>query len=135
MEKEKLVIDGTNAILGRMASYVAKQALQGKEVAIVNCEKAIILGNTTAILRKFIWKKRLGSYAQKGPYTSKLPEKIVKRAIRGMLPYKKGKGAEAFDRIKCYKGVPAEFSSVKKIVAGKEKNRNFVTVEKVAGMF
>ena len=43
--KNQIVIDATNATMGRLASYVAKQALLGKQIAIVNSEKAIITGN------------------------------------------------------------------------------------------
>ena len=39
------LIDGTNATMGRLASYVAKQALKGEEIAIMNCEKVIITGS------------------------------------------------------------------------------------------
>jgi large subunit ribosomal protein L13 len=48
-EKEKMIIDATNATLGRLASFVAKQALQGKKVIIVNSEKAIITGDKKGI--------------------------------------------------------------------------------------
>ena len=34
---EKLIIDANNAVMGRLASYVAKQAMLGKEIVIVNC--------------------------------------------------------------------------------------------------
>ena len=45
------IIDGENAVMGRLASYVAKQALQGEEISIVNCNKVLITGN-----KKFIEK-------------------------------------------------------------------------------
>ncbi|HDH44680.1 MAG TPA: 50S ribosomal protein L13, partial [Thermococcus sp.] len=37
------VIDATGAVLGRLASIVAKRLLNGEEIAIVNSEKAIIV--------------------------------------------------------------------------------------------
>ena len=46
------IIDGKNAILGRMASYVAKEALKGEEVVVVNCEEVIITGNKKDIKEK-----------------------------------------------------------------------------------
>jgi large subunit ribosomal protein L13 len=130
-----IVIDATNATLGRMASYIAKQALRGNDIIIVNCNKAIILGKPSSIVAEFLQKKQRGLHSQKGPKISRVPEKIVKRAVRGMLPYKKGKGAEAFDRIKCYNTVPAEYANAKKILAGKEKNRSFVTLERLNDLF
>ena len=39
------IIDGKGAILGRLASYAAKQALKGEEIVVLNCEEVIITGN------------------------------------------------------------------------------------------
>ena len=116
------IIDGKNAILGRMAAYVAKEALKGEDIAIVNCEQIIITGNKRNIQENFEAKrKRVGS-TQKGPKVSRNPERIVKRVIRGMLPnYRVGRGRVAFKRIKCYIGIPKEFEESKKISAGREK--------------
>jgi len=126
------IIDGQNATLGRLASYVAKQALKGEEFAIVNCQDVIITGSKKDIKKKFLERRgRVGS-SQKGPKVSKSNEKIVKRAIRGMLPdHRKGKGKEALKRIKCYVGVPKEFENEKKISAGKEKGIKFVKVKDI----
>jgi len=117
------VIEGKDAILGRLASYVARQALKGEEFAIVNCEQIIITGN-----RKFIEenleakRKRVGS-TLKGPKVSRTSEKIVKRAIRGMLPnYRTGRGRDALKRIKCYVGVPLEFAKEKKMIVGEKSD-------------
>jgi len=126
------VIDGTNAVMGRLASYVAQQVLKGEEIAIVNCEKVIITGNKKEIRGKFEHRRtRVGS-GQKGPKLSRSPERIVKRCIRGMLPnHRKGRGKEALGRVKCYVGIPKEFEDAKKIVAGKEKKAKFIKVEEI----
>ena len=126
------IIDGKNATLGRLASYVAKQALKGEEFVILNCDKIIITGNRKDIKEKFL--ERMGRFgsSQKGPKISKSNEKIVKRVIRGMLPdHRKGRGREAFKRIKCYVGIPKEFEDKKKISAGKEKGNKFVRVSEI----
>ncbi len=110
------IIDGKNAALGRLASYVAKLALKGEEIRIVNCENIIITGNKKNILENFeIKRSRVGS-SQKGPKHSRKTEMIVKRAIRGMLPdFRKGRGKEIFSKIKCYKNIPEEFKDSEKI--------------------
>ena len=121
-EKKLKVIDGEGAILGRLASYVAKEALKGEEIAILNCNKVIISGNKKTIEKNFHEKRgRVGS-SQKGPKHSRVAYKIVKRTIRGMLPeHRFGRGREAFKRIKCYNETPKEFEKIEKIKAGKEK--------------
>ena len=49
----KLIIDATNATFGRLASYAAKQALQGNDIVILNSEKAIISGRKENIIEKY----------------------------------------------------------------------------------
>lgn len=124
------IIDGKNATLGRLASYVAKEALKGEEIAILNCDQIIITGNKKRIQEDFQKKRsRVGS-GQTGPKLSKTSDKIVKRVIRGMLPdHRKGMGRQAFKRIKCYIGIPKEFQESKKITAGKEKSSRFSYVK------
>jgi len=126
------IIDGKNAVLGRLASYVAKEALKGEEVAILNCGEIIITGSKKNIKENFEnRKKRIGS-GQQGPKVSMTSEKIVKRAIRGMLSnHRKGRGKEALARIKCYAGMPEEFKDKKMIVAGKEKTSKFVQIKEI----
>lgn len=113
MMNEEIVIDATNSVLGRVASLAAKQALLGKKVVIVNSEKAIITGNKKDILLDYTSKRRRGGV--KGPFYPTKPHAIVKRAVRGMLSYKKGRGEEAFKRIICYGGVPKQYSEAKKL--------------------
>lgn len=127
------IIDGKNAVLGRLASYAAKEALRGEDIIIVNCEQIIITGNKRNIKENFETKRsRVGS-SQKGPKLSKISEKIVKRTIRGMLPdHRKGRGKEAFKKIKCYVGVPKEFEGAKKIIAGKEKRSKFIQIKEIS---
>ncbi len=126
------IIDGTNAILGRLASYVAKEALKGEEIIILNCEQIIITGNKKNIEKEFLEKRgRVGS-GQRGPKISRLSIKIVKRAMRGMLPHKDKRGKDALRRIKCFVGVPNEFEKSKKITAGKEKPIKFIRVKDIS---
>lgn len=127
------IIDGKNAVLGRVASYVVKEALKGEEIAVLNCKQIIITGNKKDIQKKFeARRQRIGS-SQKGPKHLRDSHQIVKRAIRGMLPdHRKGRGREAFKRIKCYVGVPKEFEEKKKILAGKEKANKFIKIEEIS---
>ena len=128
----EIIIDATNATLGRLASYSAKQALQGKKIIILNAEKSIITGNKKFIINDYQEKKRRKGSMQSGPVLYKLPQKFVKRTIRGMLQHRIGRGKEAYKRILCFKGVPEEYKDKKMIKAGKEKHTAFITVEELA---
>jgi large subunit ribosomal protein L13 len=126
------VIDGKNAVMGRLASYTAKEALKGEEIAIINCEQVIITGNREFIQRDFREKREKIGSGQKGPKVSRTSEKIVKRAIRGMLPdHRLGRGKEAFKRIKCYAGIPPEFKDSKKISFNDEDKLKYIQVKDI----
>ncbi|MBU0958878.1 MAG: 50S ribosomal protein L13 [Nanoarchaeota archaeon] len=125
------IIDGKNATLGRLASYVAKEALNGEEIIIVNCDQVIITGNKKNIEERYKEKRsRVGS-GQLGPKVSRPAEMIVKRAIRGMVPHRAARGKEAMQRVRCYVGIPKEHEGKKMITAGKEKTIKFVMVKNI----
>jgi large subunit ribosomal protein L13 len=100
-----IVIDATDLVLGRMAAYAAKQALLGETISIVNAEKAVITGRPEMVLAQQKRKRDMGAPLI-GPYYPRMPERIVKRTIRGMLSHKNPRGKDALARIKCYCGVP-----------------------------
>jgi large subunit ribosomal protein L13 len=102
-----MIIDANNLIVGRFATIAAKKSLLGEKVFILNCENAVISGNKYSLFEQFHTQKNRGTF--KGPFLPKMPDRFVKRMIRGMLPYKQEKGRKAFQNIKCYIGVPAEF--------------------------
>lgn len=129
------VIDATNLILGRMATEVAKKALLGEKVDIVNCENAVISGNRAQILEKYKHKIERGAPAT-GPFFPRTPERLVKRTIRGMLPYKQYKGKIAYKQIKCYAGTPEKlknekFHKIEKADVGKLPNYKYISIKKV----
>ncbi len=100
VQKEWVVVDATDMVLGRMGSKVAK-ILRGKykpnftphvdcgdNVIIINAEKVVMTGNK--------WNDRV-YYSHSGypggqneitpaELIKKSPEKLVRRAVRGMLP-------------------------------------------------
>jgi large subunit ribosomal protein L13 len=130
---QEIIIDATNATLGRLASYVAKQALLGKKVIILNAERAIVTGRKKFTIEHYQERKGRGGSSQRGPFFPKAPARIVKRTIRGMLPdYRKGKGREAFKRILCFKGVPKEYKEKKMIKAGKEKHATYMNIDQIS---
>jgi len=109
-----LVIDANGKILGRLASFVAKRLLEGKRVAIINAEKAIISGNPETILEKYQKRRSIEGKPKptKGPVQPRTPDRIVWKTIRGMLPMKKAKGREALRRLRVFIGVPPELRKV-----------------------
>ena len=101
-----LVVDARDCILGRVSSEVAQRALDGERVAVVNAEQAIITGDEEDVLS--VYRKRVEVGSDRGPYYPKRPDRIFKRAIRGMIPYKTTRGREAFENVRTYVGNPYE---------------------------
>ncbi|EMA41739.1 50S ribosomal protein L13 [Halobiforma nitratireducens] len=101
-----VVVDARDCILGRVASQVAQRALDGERVAVVNAEDAVITGDKEDVFQTY--RKRLQLGSDSGPYYPKRPDTIFKRSIRGMLPYKKPRGREAFENVRVYVGNPYE---------------------------
>lgn len=127
------VIDAEGATLGRLSTYAAKKLLNGEEIHIVNSEKAIISGKKQMIKKKYQEKRDVGTY-RKGPFYPRRPEMIVKRTIRGMMPYQKPHGREAFKRLKCHMGVPTELEGKKfeKIKTAIKTPVDYMTVEELS---
>jgi large subunit ribosomal protein L13 len=99
-----VVVDARNCIVGRVASEVAQRALAGETVAVVNAEDAVITGSEDDVMG--VYRKRVDVGSDRGPYYPKRPDRIFKRAIRGMLPYKKQRGRDAFENVRVYVGNP-----------------------------
>jgi len=132
----KIIIDGENCVMGRLASFAIKQALQGKEIDIVNSEKVFILGNKKAILADYIQRRQRGKSAKmKGPQYPTIPERILERAIRGMIKYKEGRGKAAFNKIRCYAGVPHGYEKMEKIAPFKlTENKRGISLKELSDL-
>ncbi|HID43132.1 MAG TPA: 50S ribosomal protein L13 [Archaeoglobaceae archaeon] len=101
------VINADGHILGRLSSKIAKRLLNGERIVVVNAEKVIITGEKYMVFSSYREKAERGSQ-EKGPYFPRHPERIFKRTVRGMLPWKSKRGKEAFKRLKVFTGVPKE---------------------------
>ena len=99
-----VVVDARDCIVGRVASQVAQRALDGDSVAVVNAERAVITGNEDDVMSTYRERDAVGS--DQGPNYPKRPDRIFKRAVRGMVPHKETRGREAIERVRVYVGNP-----------------------------
>jgi len=116
-EATTFVYDATDKVLGRIASLVAKTLLDGTRagrddrVIIVNSEQAIVSGKRARVLSDYRAKYEL-NHARKGPFFPRMPDKILKRSVRGMLPYQKNStGRNSLRNLRVMIGVPHELSA------------------------
>ena len=108
-----LVFDARDKVLGRLASHVASTLLVSrregapKKVIIINAENAIVTGSKDRILSDYDKKYKL-NHPRKGPFFPRMPDMILKRTVRGMLPYqKKSSGRQAVKDLRVMIGTPS----------------------------
>ncbi len=115
--KDVDVIDANGLVLGRLCATVAKMLLSDKDIAVVNAEKAVMTGDKKSIVSRYYVRRNLQEKEnpEHSPKWSRRPDFLVKRIIRGMLPYKKSKGKTAFKRLYVFIGTPNELKQEKPI--------------------
>ena len=125
-----LVIDGTNLILGRAASQIAKKLLQGEQVNLVNAENMVILGSPNQIIEKYMQRRRIQHKGtpEKSPSWPKMPNLLVRRIIRGMLPWKRSRGKDAYKKLFVYAGNPKKLDSKKLDNAELKSAARYITI-------
>ncbi|MFX0091452.1 MAG: 50S ribosomal protein L13 [Candidatus Hodarchaeota archaeon] len=103
-----VVYDATDAILGRLSSIIAKRLLAGEEVIVLNVEKAVIAGDPLKILKRYQQRIELKTKTnpRRGPFYPRTPAGILKRAVRGMVPWQNPRGRACMKRLKIYMGEP-----------------------------
>jgi large subunit ribosomal protein L13Ae len=114
-----VIIDGKGHLLGRLASIVAKQLLNGQKIVIVRCEALNISGEFfRAKLKYAAHLRKITRYnpTRGGPFHFRAPSRIFYKAVRGMIPHKTPRGAAAMERLKVFEGVPPPYDKKKKMV-------------------
>merc|ERR1711963_1099381 len=113
-----VVIDGRGHLMGRLASIVAKNILNGNKVVIVRCEGINLSGNfyrNKLKVLKFL-RLRCNVKPARGPFHFRAPSKMFWRTVRGMIPHKTPRGKAAMERLKTFEGVPAPYDKKKRVV-------------------
>ncbi|RKF56188.1 60S ribosomal protein L16 [Golovinomyces cichoracearum] len=114
-----ITIDGKGHLLGRLASTVAKQLLQGQKIVVVRCEALNISGEFfRAKLKYHAYLRKMTRYnpTRGGPFHFRAPSRIFYKTVRGMIPHKTARGAAALERLKVFEGVPPPYDKVKRVV-------------------
>lgn len=114
------IINADGLILGRLASKVAKSLLNGNKVIIINAEKAIISGKKKSKVAEAKEFLEVGS-PKRGPFHYRRPDRILRKTVRGMLPYRQPKGKSAYKRLRVFLGVPKDYEN-NQMITFKEAN-------------
>ncbi|PMB73976.1 60S ribosomal protein L16 [Beauveria bassiana] len=103
----QVVVDGKGHLLGRLASIVAKQLLNGQKVVVVRCEALNISGEFfRSKLKYHAYLRKMTRFnpTRGGPFHFRAPSRIFYKAVRGMIPHKTARGAAALERLKVFEG-------------------------------
>ncbi len=112
--KEYQLIDARDKILGRLCSQIAKRALLGENIVVINAKDAIISGNKRYTKEKYLNKNKIRTSTNpiRGPFWPKRPDTFLRNVIKKMLPRKKVRGREALKRVHVYIGdIPERFKN------------------------
>ncbi|MCI4352452.1 MAG: 50S ribosomal protein L13 [Thermoplasmata archaeon] len=105
------VIDVSGLIMGRAASLIAQRLLAGEDIIVIRAEKAVVTGSRASVLETYRANRARGS-VRSGPHYPRNPDRIFRRAVRGMLPHLKSRGKAAFDRLTVYIGCPEPYAKL-----------------------
>jgi large subunit ribosomal protein L13 len=81
------------------------------KVVLINSEKAIVSGSSRSVLQNYHDKYAL-NHARKGFFYPRMPDMILRRTVRGMLPYqRKSSGRRALRNLRVEIGCPHHLAS------------------------
>ncbi len=132
-KSETIYIDGSDLILGRLSSWIAKNVLSGERIVVVNAQDVLVTGNRSTLIKHHIQLRARATHTnpKRGPFYPRFPDRILRRTVRGMLPWKTTRGREAFRRIAAYIDIPDELKDVefKTVDVAKGKTlKKYITV-------
>ena len=105
------VIDGKNAVLGRLGTVVAQKIMAGEDVVVLNCESIIVTGEKEMVFADYRARFDRGECkSRKGPFYPRRADLLFKRSVRGMIPWTTTSGRNAFRRLHAYVGTPKQFT-------------------------
>lgn len=109
-----IFVNAEGLIVGRMCSNIAKKLLNGEEVIVLNAEKAVFSGKRKSRVAEAKEFLEVGA-PERGPFHYRRPDRIIRKTVRGMLPFKQPKGKTALKRLKVFMSVPLKLKDQKMI--------------------
>jgi len=118
MFEKEVVIDGRGHLLGRLASYVAKDLLNGQRIVVVRCEEINKSGSLfrNKLARRVQISRHINTNHRRGFKHWKAPSRIFWKVVRGMLPHKTPLGTAALGRLRVFEGIPFPYDHKKRMV-------------------
>ena len=130
-----MIVDAKGLVAGRLASKIAKKLINGESIIIINGDAAVVVGNESAIMPKV--RQRVDAAVKSnphyGPKYDRIPSKILRRMVKGMLPNKKRTAERLIDNLKVYNDNPKNLEKAETIEDVKcNEKHDFMTLKEVA---
>jgi large subunit ribosomal protein L13 len=110
------IIDGRNAVLGRLGSLVAQRIMDGEEIVVVNAEGIVVTGERDMVFADYKARVDRGDTTKrKGPFYPRRADLLFKRSVRGMIPWTSTSGREAYRRLHVFVGTPKQFADAETV--------------------
>ena len=110
------IIDGRNAVLGRLGSVVAQRIMDGEEIVVINAEGIVVTGERDMVFADYKARVDRGDTTKrKGPFYPRRADLLFKRSVRGMIPWTTTSGREAYRRLHVYVGTPKQFADAETV--------------------
>jgi len=110
---EYKLIDVKDKILGRACTQIAKKALLGEYIVVINAKDCVISGEKSVIQNKYLEKLNIhtATNPRRGPFWPRHPDRFFRKVVWGMLPRNR-RGRDALKRIHVYiTNIPDRFKN------------------------
>ncbi len=107
-----MIVNAEKMVAGRLSSKIAKALINGETITIVNAENAVLVGGKEDLLKKFTARvdAAVHSNPHYGPKYDRIPSKMLRKMVKGMLPNKSRTNERLISNLKVYNSVPKEFA-------------------------
>ncbi|GJN23271.1 hypothetical protein PR202_gb10906 [Eleusine coracana subsp. coracana] len=116
----RIVVDARHHMLGRLASIIAKELLNGQKVVVVRCEEICMSGGLVRQKMKYLrfLRKRMNTkpVSRAHPLPRPRQDPLAHHPRVCMIPHKTKRGEAALARLKTYEGVPPPYDRTKRMV-------------------
>jgi large subunit ribosomal protein L13 len=106
-----MIVNAEKMVAGRLSSKVAKALINGETITIVNAENVVLVGRKEDLLRKFVARvdAAVKSNPHYGPKYDRIPSKMLRKMVKGMLPNKSRTNERLISNLTVYNSIPKEF--------------------------
>jgi large subunit ribosomal protein L13 len=106
-----MIVDVKGLVAGRVASQIAKAVVKGEKVIVLNAQDAVIVGNPESTMEVYHERTHVKVHSNPhfGPKYERIPSKMFRRMVRGMLPNRPRASVKYTKMVTVYNGTPKLF--------------------------